>query len=136
MGNEGAKFFGLEQAPHTIEESNAGLLDKVRSLYPISLLNHPYQYHNRFTFSTSKATNIGLTDPFLACFFCRLTTPRAKSLLESLSASTGRRLRGKELYKLWLRNGDEDEDSYEREKKEINEPSGWIQATRWCWIPN
>lgn len=29
MGNEGAKFFGLEQAPHTIEESNAGLLDKI-----------------------------------------------------------------------------------------------------------
>jgi hypothetical protein len=44
MGNEGARFFGLEEAPHTIEESNVGLLDKVRpsspSFPPLAFLNH------------------------------------------------------------------------------------------------
>lgn len=42
MGNVGARFFGLEEAPHTIEESNAGLLDKVRPSSPsLPLLNPP-----------------------------------------------------------------------------------------------
>jgi hypothetical protein len=45
MGNVGARFFGLEEAPHTIEESNVGLLDKVRPSSPsfpppLTLLNH------------------------------------------------------------------------------------------------